>query len=45
MLCITMKLDISIRLTHQVTTINCHHMKKILLKEKKIGDTKPKFIY
>jgi len=33
MLGITMLLDISSRLTHQVTTITCHHMKKILLKK------------
>ena len=31
MLCITMQLDISIRLTPQVTTIICYHMKKVLL--------------
>jgi len=30
---ITMWLYISIRLTPQVTTIICHHMKKILLKQ------------
>jgi len=30
-----MKLDISARLTPQVTTIICHHMKKVLLKEKR----------
>jgi len=30
-----MKLDISARLIPQVTTIICHHMKIILLKEKK----------
>jgi len=29
-----MLLDISVRLTHQVTTIICHYMKKILLKKK-----------
>ena len=35
MLGITMQLDISTRLTPQVTTIICHHMKKkVLLKEK-----------
>jgi len=28
-------LDISTRLTPQVTTIICHHMKKILLKKEK----------
>jgi len=33
MLGITMQLDISIMLTPQVTTIICHHMKKILLKK------------
>jgi len=31
-----MQLDISARLTPQVTTIICHHMKKILLKKQKI---------
>jgi len=35
MLGITMLLDISTRLTPQVTTLICHHMKKILLKKKK----------
>jgi len=35
MLGITMKLDIVVKLTPQVTTIICHHMKKLLLKEKK----------
>jgi len=30
-----MLLDISARLTPQVTTIICHHMKKVLLKEEK----------
>jgi len=35
MLGITMQLDISARLTHQVTTIICHHMEKVLLKEKR----------
>ena len=34
MLGITMLLDISARLTHQVTRIICHDMKKILLKKK-----------
>jgi len=29
-----MQLDISARLTPQVTTIICHHMKKVLLKKK-----------
>jgi len=33
MLGITMQLDISARLTHKVTTIICHHMKKVLLKK------------
>jgi len=32
---ITMLLNISDRLTPQVTTIICHHMKKILLKRRK----------
>jgi len=35
MLGITMQLDISARLTPQVTTIICHHMKKVLLKKEK----------
>jgi len=35
MLGITMQLDISVRLTHQLTTIICHHMKKVLLKKEK----------
>jgi len=36
MLGITMQLDISARLTLQITTIICHHMKKkILLKKRK----------
>jgi len=35
MLGITMLLDISAKLTPQVTTIICHHMKKILLKKEK----------
>jgi len=30
-----MQLDISARLTPQVTTIICHHMKKVLLKKEK----------
>ena len=41
MLGITMQLDILVRLTPQVTTIICHHMKKVLLKRentKKYGD-------
>jgi len=32
MLGITIQLDISARLTSQVTTIICHHMQKVLLK-------------
>jgi len=35
MLGITMQLDISARLTSQVTTIICHHMKNVLLKKGK----------
>ena len=35
MLGITMLLDISVRLTPQITTIICHHMKKVLLKTRK----------
>jgi len=35
MLSITMKLDISARLTSQETTIIYHHMKNVLLKKKK----------
>jgi len=35
MLGIIMQLDISARLTAQVTTIICHHMKKVLLQKKK----------
>jgi len=34
MLGINIQLDISVMLTHQVTTIICHHMKKILLKKR-----------
>jgi len=30
-----MKADISARLTPQVSTIICHHIKKVLLKKKK----------
>jgi len=30
-----MQLDISAKLTPQVTTIICHHMRKILLKKEK----------
>jgi len=43
-----MQLDISARLTSQVTTIICHHMKKVLLKKgkrnkiQKYGGTRPK---
>jgi len=41
MLGITMQLKISARLTSQVTTIICHHMKKVLLnKRKKKENTK-----
>jgi len=36
MLGITMLLDISVRLTPQVITIICYHMKNVLLKKKKI---------
>ena len=36
MLDITMLLDISTRLTTQVTTIICHHIKEVLLKKIKI---------
>ena len=35
MLSITMLLNISTRLTPQVTTIICHHMKKVLLRKRK----------
>jgi len=35
MLDIIMQLEILVRLIHQVTTIICHHMKKILLKKYK----------
>jgi len=35
MLGITMQFDISARLTPQLTTIICHHMKKVLLKKEK----------
>ena len=52
MLGMNMQFDISIRLTPQVTTIICHHMKKVLLKEKrkrkkiqkKYGGIRPKLI-
>jgi len=33
MLDIIMQLDISVRLTPQVTTIICHHMENVLLKK------------
>jgi len=36
MLGIIMQLDISVRLTPQVTTIICHHMKKSIIKKNKI---------
>jgi len=43
-----MLLDISARLTPQVTTIICHHMEKVLLKKEekntKIWGTIPKLI-
>ena len=48
MLSLTMQLDISVRLTSQVTTIIYHHMKKVLLKKEKkkkiqkYGGTRPK---
>ena len=35
MLGIIIQLDISARLTPQVTTIICHHMKKVLLEKRK----------
>ena len=45
MLGITVQLDISARLTPQITTIICHHMKKVLLlKKEKYGGTRPKLI-
>jgi len=34
-LCITIQLDISARLTPQTTTIICHHMKKSIIEKKK----------
>ena len=34
MLCIIIQLDISVRLTYQVTTIIYHHMKKKIIKKK-----------
>jgi len=46
---VTMQVDISVMLTHQVTTIICHCMKKkVLLKKKKIQKyegIRPKLIY
>jgi len=45
---ITMQLDISAKLTPQVTTIICHHMKKNIIKKEKrkkiqkYGGTRPK---
>ena len=46
MLCIIMQLDILTRLTSQVITIICHHIKKILLKKyKKLWKIRPKLIY
>jgi len=45
MLGITMQLNISTKLTPQITTIICHHMKKILLKKiQNYGGIIPKFI-
>ena len=45
MLGITMLVDISIKLTPKVTTIICHHMKKVLLKTKyKNMEIRPKLI-
>jgi len=48
MLGITMQIEISARLTPQVTTIICHHMKQILLKKRKkntkIWGIRPKLI-
>jgi len=52
MLGITIQLDISARLTLQITTIICHYMKKVLLKKikkkkiqkKRIREIKPKSI-
>jgi len=43
-----MKLDVSTRLTSQVTTIICQYMKKVLIKKrkyKKIWGTRSKLIY
>jgi len=45
MLGIIMQLDTLVMLTPQVTTIICHHMKKVLLKNTKIWGIKPKLIY
>ena len=46
MLCIIMQLDILARLTPHVTTIICHHMKRITKKNikkiQKYGETRPK---
>ena len=43
MLGIIMQLGVSLRLTPQVTTIICYHMKKVLLKKNtKIWGTRPK---
>jgi len=46
MLCINMQLDIPVMLTPQVTTIICHHMKKIYIikKNKKIWGIRTKLI-
>ena len=50
MLGIIMKFDISIRLTPQVTTIICHHIKKIIKRKQRKEiqenmETKAKYIY
>ena len=46
MLGMTMLLDISVRLTLQVTTIIFHHMKKVLLKKKmEVCYTNEKILY
>jgi len=46
---VTMQLNISARLTPQVTTIICHYIKKVLLKKRKkrnkiqkYGEARPK---
>jgi len=44
MLDITIQLDISSRLTLKITTIICHHIKKIVLKKQKYGKTIPKLM-